>query len=377
MFKNSLFLVLIVISTSCSSAEPPRVPITEVKDQKVPMSMSVVAKDIEGIPWGMAFVSDDELLITTREGTFKKLNIKTQKLMNIKGAPKVFADGQGGLLDVKPHPDFEKNKIIFYTYSAPEGDKQATRLAQAKLNGDQLIDSKILFTASPFVDSGYHFGSRIAFDGEGHIFISIGERNKRELAQDLSNHYGKVIRLNMDGSVPKDNPFVSKEKAMPEIWSYGHRNPQGIFFDSKTKELWVSEHGPKGGDEINLVKKGANYGWPLATYGREYWGPKVSEHVTYEGTEDPRHVWLPSIAPSFIVRYEGQAFPKWNDSFLVGALALKHLNRVEFKDGKSVKEERYLVDYDDRLRSMALDKNGNIYLGTDSGSIISLNPLTR
>ncbi len=373
--KTLLYACFLFPLISCSSAEPPRVPITQVKDQNVPMVMQTVIKDIDGVPWGMAVMPDGALLVSTREGEFKKVDLEKKTVSKISGAPKVYAQGQGGLLDVKLHPQFEENNIVFYTFSVADGDKQATRLAQSKLEGNQLTQTKVLFTAAPFIDSTYHFGSRIAFDDKGHIFISIGERNKRELAQDLSNHYGKVIRLKMDGSVPADNPFISTPNAKAEIWSYGHRNPQGIFFDGK--QLWVSDHGPKGGDEINLIKKGANYGWPLATYGTEYWGPKVSDHVSYKGTEDPRHVWLPSIAPSFLIRYHGQAFPQWNDSFLVGALVLQHLNRVEMKDGKAIKEERLLVEFSDRIRSGTVDSIGNVLLGTDSGTLLRLVPLTR
>lgn len=373
MKKLFILCALSFISLSaCSTTEPPKVPITQAKSDSY--KVETLVKDIGGVPWGMVRLPDDRVLISLREGKFKTLDLKTNKLVDISGAPKVFAEGQGGLLDVVIDPDFKNNSYVYYTYSAINGDKQATRLERAKLVGNKLTESKELFTASPFIDSGYHFGSRIVFDGKGHIFISIGERNKRELAQKLDNHYGKIIRLNMDGSIPKDNPFLKTKDAKPEIWSYGHRNPQGLFFDRKSGELWVNEHGPKGGDEINLVKKSANYAWPLATFGREYWGPKVSDHVSVKGTEDPRHVWLPSIAPSDFIIYDGAAFGAWKGDFVIGALALEHLNRVTMKDGKSVAEERLLVSLEERIRSIELDSAGNILVGTDGGMILRLSP---
>lgn len=375
---KKLFYALIFISlTACSSTEPPKVPIISVADDDVPMIVETLVKDIDGVPWGITLLPDFKVLISLREGGFKLLDLKTKKVENVSGAPKVFAEQQGGLLDVVIDPDFEKNSYVYYAYSAINGDKQATRLVRAKLVGNKLIEATDLFTSKPWIDSGYHFGARIAFDFAGHLFISIGERNERELAQKLDNHYGKIIRLKLDGSTPKDNPFVKTKDAMPEIWSYGHRNPQGLFYEREAKKLWVNEHGPRGGDEINFIEKGANYGWPLATYGKEYWGPKVSDHVSVKGAEDPRHVWLPSIAPSALVIYDGDAFPTWRGSFLSGALALKHLNRVEMKDGKSIKEFRYLEKLDERIRSIELDQLGNIIVGTDGGAILRIAPLTR
>ncbi len=376
--KIYLYVLLILVMTSaCSSTEPPKVPIKEVKNTEVPMNVETVLKDAGGVIWSFVILPDGRYLLALREGEFKVFDPKTKNLKNVSGAPKVYADGQAGLLDLVLSPTFKNDKKIFYTYSALEKGGSATTLASATFEQDKITNQRILFAARPVQNTPYHFGSRIVFDGEGHLFVSIGERNIRNLAQDLSAHMGKIIRLNLDGSIPKDNPFVDDKKAKPEIWSYGHRNPQGLFFDKNNKKLWVNEHGPKGGDEINLVIKAANYGWPLATYGREYYGPRVSDNVTLPFAEDPRHVWLPSIAPSELIIYEGAAFPAWKGSFLSGALALTHLNRVEMKNDKSVKEERYLNELDERIRSIELDSLGNILVGTDLGTIFKLSPLTR
>ncbi len=375
---NILYVLVILIMTSaCSSTEPPKVPIKELKNSEVPLNIETVLKDADGVIWSFVILPDGRYLLALREGEFKVFDPKTKKLKSVSGAPKVYADGQAGLLDLVLSPTFKKDKRVYYTYSGIEKNGSATTLATAIFDEDKMKDTKILFAARPIQDTPYHFGSRIVFDNEGHLFVSIGERNIRDLAQDLSTHMGKIIRLKLDGSVPSDNPFISNKKAKPEIWSYGHRNPQGLFFDKKNNKLWVNEHGPKGGDEINLVKKAANYGWPLATYGREYYGPRVSDNVALPFAEDPRHVWLPSIAPSELIIYEGDAFPTWKGSFLSGALALKHLNRVEMKNGYSVKEERYLNSLDERIRSIETDEMGNILVGTDLGVIYKLTPLTR
>lgn len=375
--KIFLYVLLFFSTTSCSSTEPPKVPIKELTNAQVPLSVETVIKDAGGVIWSFLFLPDDRILVALREGEFKIFDPKTKKLQTIAGAPKVFSEGQGGLLDIALSPNFKKDKILYYTYSAVEKGGAATTLASATFDQDKLSQQKILFAARPIHNTAYHFGSRIVFDEKGHLFVSIGERNIRDLAQDLNTHMGKIIRLKLDGSIPKDNPFINNKKAKPEIWSYGHRNPQGLFYDKENNKLWVNEHGPRGGDEINLVKAGANYGWPLATYGREYYGPKITEHVSLAGVEDPSHVWLPSIAPSELVIYRGEAFPAWKGSFLSGALALTHLNRVEMNKDKSVREERYLGSLEERIRSIEIDQRGNIFVGTDLGAIFKITPLTR
>jgi len=214
-------------------------------------------------------------------------------------------------------------------------------------------------------NKGQHFGSRIAFDNDGHVFFAVGDRGRRENAQDLSNHAGKVMRLNLDGSVPADNPFIANEKALAQIWSYGHRNPQGLFFDSKTNKLWSSEHGPRGGDEINLIEKGKNYGWPVVSFGKEYWGPiDIGEGTEKAGMQAPSYVYIPSIAPSFLLIH--------NEKFFLGALVKQHLNVVSADDAGKLSEHRYLESLSQRVRSMAINSKGESFIGTDSGTLYRL-----
>tara|TARA_R110000868_G_scaffold154736_4_gene380987 strand:- start:1099 stop:2232 length:1134 start_codon:yes stop_codon:yes gene_type:complete len=377
MKKLLCVLLFLLTLSSCSSTEPPKVPITELKDNEVPMLVETMSDKVGGVIWAMDFLEKDKLILTLRDGQIKTFDLKTKKLEIISGVQKVLSEGQGGLLDIAVDPDFKSNQYIYYTYSAPLGELSATRLERAKLVGNKLVESKSLFEAKPAQSTAAHYGSRIAFDHQGHIFVSLGERTERELSQDLSKHMGKIVRLNLDGSIPKDNPFLTTKNALAEIWSYGHRNPQGLYYDQATKELWVNEHGPRGGDEINLVIKAANYGWPKATYGREYYGPKITEHVKLPGVEAPRHVWLPSIAPSDLTRYQGAAFPSWKGSFFSGALALEHLNRVVMVGNISIKEERYLSAREERIRSVVIDQAGHILVGTDTGKILKLSSLTR
>lgn len=370
--KKLLYVLLFLSVTSCSSTEPPTVPIKIIKNADAPFEVKILLKDIDGVPWSIKILPDGNLLISLREGKLKILNPNSGELKNITGVPSVVSEIQAGLLDVALHPKFVENKIVYLSYSGKVGSKSTTKLLMAKLDNDKLINSKDIFVAIPAQNTFFHYGSRIAFDGESHLFLSIGERRQRALAQDLSTHMGKIIRINLDGSIPKDNPFVEQKNAKPEIWSYGHRNPQGIFYDRENGELWVNEHGPKGGDEINLVLKAKNYGWPIATYGREYYGPLITENTALPNVESPRHVWLPSIAPSDLLIYKSSAISSWKGHFLSGALALEHLNLVKIQKGKSVSEERFLTELEERIRSLAVDSDGRLIIGTDSGMILQL-----
>jgi glucose/arabinose dehydrogenase len=322
--------------------------------------------------WGFDFLNEEEVLFTERSGKMFVTNVNSKKTTAIANVPAVDAGGQGGLLDVKVHPQFAKNKLIYFTYVHSENGKSGTRLSRAKLENFSLTNIEALFTALPLSDSKLHFGSRIAFDGAGHVFIGLGERfYERNKAQDLGTHHGKVIRLKEDGSIPSDNPFVGDSTKKPEVWSYGHRNPQGLFFDKDTKRLWLSEHGPMGGDEVNWIQKGKNYGWPLVSYGREYNGSVISEETRRVGVEDAVHVYVPSIAPSTLHIYKGSAYPEWNNHFFQGALVLQHLNVIEIKDNKLVpgSEERLFQNKYGRIRHVAQSPSGKLYFSTDSGAI--------
>lgn len=329
-----------------------------------------------GVPWGMAFVSPTEILFTERRGRVGLLNIENGEITSIKGVPEVMASGQGGLLDVAVPAGYGAGNWIYFTYVKQQRGKGVTTLARARIKGDRLLEWADLLITQSATDTGRHFGSRIAFDGDGHIFFTVGDRGVRPNAQDRTTHAGSVLRVNLDGSVPEDNPFIGQQKILPEIWSYGHRNPQGITFDAENQRLWLIEHGPRGGDEINLVMPGRNYGWPVISYGKEYWGPfAVGEGTHKDGMEQPVKVYVPSIAPGSLLLYSGKAFPQWRGNLFAGALVLTHLNRVVLDDaGKAIQEERLLESLGERIRALVESPQGWLYLSTDSGSILRIRP---
>jgi len=325
-----------------------------------------------GVPWGMVFLDADTLLFTERG----RLDLTSGEVGYLGGVPVVFASGQGGLLDVARAPDYAESGRLYFTYSKAVDGQGATTLARARLDGERLVDWQELLVSRSRSDTTRHFGSRIAFDGKGHIYFGIGDRGVRENGQDLMTHAGSVLRLAPDGDTPQDNPYVGRDDALPEIWSYGHRNPQGLVFDAKHERLWLIEHGPRGGDEINLVLPGRNYGWPVVSHGKEYWGPfDVGEAKSRTGMEDPVKVYIPSIAPGSLLLYSGQAFPEWQGNLFAGALKLQHLNRIVLSEkGEAVKEERLLTDINERIRALAQSPEGWIYLSTDNGNIYRLRP---
>ena len=326
-------------------------------------------------PWGLAFLPDGRILVTERKGEIRV--VQAGKLPNerIGGLPTVYSQGQGGLLDIRLHPDYARNGWLYLTYAKPGAGGASTALARAKLQGNQLTDWQELFEAQPFVNSGLHFGSRIAFDGKGYVFVSIGERGDAPNAQRLDNHYGKIIRLHDDGRVPTDNPFADQPGAKPEIWSYGHRNPQGMVYQPETGTLWAHEHGPKGGDEINVIAKGKNYGWPAITYGINYDGTPISNLTQQVGMEQPVHYWVPSIGPSGMTFVTGDRYPNWRGNLLVGALALRHLARVEVAGTRYVGEEK-LFDGLARVRQVVQGPDGYVYVVTEGpGVVIKLIPV--
>lgn len=329
-----------------------------------------------GVPWGMAFLNDRELIFTERQGNIRILDLESLEITTLRGAVEVDAEGQGGMLDVATGPDYTTRGWLYFTYSKSTVSGAVTTLARARRMGNQLSDwQELLVTDS--ATSGYrHFGSRIAFDQQGHVFFGVGDRGERDSAQDLSSHAGTIMRLRLDGSIPDDNPFLSRDNALPEIWSYGHRNPQGLLYDNNTGNLWSIEHGPRGGDEINLVVKGANYGWPVISYGKEYWGPvSIGEGTEKPGMEQPVKVYIPSIAPGSLLLYSATAFPQWQGNLFSGALKLRHLNRVSISmDNKAIAEERLLGDLNERIRALAQSPEGWIYFSTDSGKIIRMRP---
>ncbi|MDM5270572.1 PQQ-dependent sugar dehydrogenase [Sulfurovum sp. zt1-1] len=330
-----------------------------------------------GVIWGMVFIDDGKLLFTQREGKAGILSVDTRKTKMLKGLPKIRAKGQGGLLDVTLSPNFINDGWIYFTYVKEVGSEGATTLARAKLDHDRLEKWQDIIVTKSTSSQNIHFGSRIAFDKRGHLFLTIGDRGIRDNAQNLRNHAGTILRLNLDGSVPKDNPFVSNPTAQDEIYSYGHRNPQGIYYDNVTNRLWAIEHGPRGGDEINLIKKGHNYGWPVISYGTEYWNPllPVGEGTHKKGMMQPQKVYIPSIAPSSLMIYNGNLFPRWKDKLFTGALVQKHINIIGIdNNGNLASEERIVENLGERIRCITQDKKGYIYFSTDSGDIFKLSP---
>ncbi len=329
-----------------------------------------------GVIWGMAFLNNDEIIFTQRNGKAGLVNPKQNKLTWLKNPPSVYHSGQAGLLDVAIPDDYAQTGWIYFTYSKQIGDKSATTLARAKLKKDKLHHWQDILVSQSSGTTNYHYGSRITFDEQGHVFFSIGDRGHRPNAQNLLNHAGSILRLNRDGSVPDDNPFINDNNILSEIWSYGHRNPQGLFYDKNTHRLWSIEHGPRGGDEINLILPGKNYGWPIISYGKEYWGPiAVGESTHKKGMEQPVKYYVPSIAPGSLMLYSGKAFPQWQGNLFAGALKLKHLNRIIInKNSKAVGEERLLKSLDERIRCVIESPEGWIYLSTDSGKILRIKP---
>lgn len=318
--------------------------------------------------WGVALLPSDDILFTERGGKIRLWDSKARQASEVAGAPSVVERGQGGLLDIALHPEFNKNNRIYLTYSKKvEDGKFTTALATAIFKDKKLSELKDLFMAKPALSATHHFGSRLAFDSRGFLFMTVGDRGERDFAQRLDTHMGKVLRFNDKGEVPADNPFVKQEGALPEIWSYGHRNPQGLAWDAATQTLWEQEHGPRGGDEINIIKRGANYGWPIVTHGREYHGPKIGEGTTKAGVEASAKYFVPSIAPSGLAVYRSNAIAAWKDSIFSGALVLQHLNRLSLKNKEIKTEERFFADKGKRIRDVRVDNRGRIYFSTDDG----------
>lgn len=346
-----------------------------ITGEDVKLKVELVADDIT-IPFGMAFLPDGRLLVTDRpSGAIIIVDVNSGKKTNIKGLPSVVIDGDGGMLDILPHPDFAKNKQIFFDYAHQDENGGTLAVERATLEGDSIVDRKRVFTAKPYYKKYNFFGSRLLLQ-DGFLFITTGVTKKyQDTAQLLINHLGKIMRVREDGTVPQDNPFVNVAGALPDIWCLGVRNPQGLTINPFTQEIWENEHGPKGGDEVNIIKGGKNYGWPVITYGLEYDGSPVGAGLTHkEGMEQPFYYYTPSIAPSGMEFYTGNAFPLWKGNLFIGAMVLKHLNRLVIKDGKVVHEERLLKDQGWRVRTVRQGPDGFLYIGVDGGMILRIKP---
>jgi len=338
-------------------------------------------------PWSLAFLPGGDMLVTERPGRLRIIRNGALLPDSVPGVPAVLAQGQGGLLDVVPHPDFAANRLIYLSFSKPVGDGRGatTAVVRGRFEHDRLTAVQEIFTAD--TRGGGHYGSRLAFDRDGYLFITVGDRQAAPRgnlaahpAQDRSNHHGTIVRLHDDGRVPADNPFVNTPGARPEIWSWGHRNPQGLAVHPATGDLWAAEHGPQGGDELNLIQRGRNYGWPVIGYGVNYGsGSAIHESTHREGMEQPAHYWVPSIATSGLMIYTGDRFPAWRGSIFVGGLAGEQLARLTM-DGTRVAGEETLVRRRGRIRDVRQGPDGLIYVVFDAEgrrpSVVRLEPVT-
>ena len=331
------------------------------------------------IPWGMAFLPNGDLLISERSGTLHRFSDGVLS-PPVEGLPPIMAFGQGGLLDLKLHPEFEKNGWIYMSYSALNTESTErmgnTAIMRARLQGNELIDQQVIFKGEPDTGRGHHFGSKLAFDDKGHLFFGIGDRGQRsDFPQKLDNHNGKIHRIYDDGSIPEDNPFVSTPDAMPSIYSYGHRNPQGTAINPETGELWITEHGPRGGDELNLIEPGLNYGWPVISYGINYNGTILTELTEKEGMEQPVFYWTPSMAPCGMTFVTGDRYGNWRNNILVGALSFQYLERMVIHRHSVIHREKLLEDIG-RVRNVVMSPDGLVYVAIENpGKILRLIPV--
>ncbi|WP_442794635.1 PQQ-dependent sugar dehydrogenase [Pelobium manganitolerans] len=353
--------------------QKPKSDLFETENGKI--KLEKVFGDAKNI-WGMAFLPGGEILATDKSGVLY-LVTEDGKSKKINGVPAVRFGGQGGLMDVLLHPDFAKNKTIYLSYSKPHASNnnlQTTAIFKAAFNGDALQSGKDIFVAQPYTSTRHHYGSRMVFGKDGMLYFSVGERgNERENPQSLENGLGKIHRIGADGEIPQDNPFYNRKNADQSIYSYGHRNPQGLALNPFTQQLWEHEHGPRGGDEINIIKKGANYGWPVVSYGINYNGKIITTLTAKEGIENPIFYWNPSIAPSGMAFVNSDVYKGWKGNLLVGSLRFQYLNRCVVKDGKIVKEELLFKNIG-RVRDVRQAPNGYVYLAVEGEGIYKLLP---
>ena len=366
-----LTLIFVVAVTACRAADPAN------SGEEHAFRVVTMTRGLEH-PWGLAFLPDGRRLVTERPGRLRLVAADgTLDPQPVTGLPTIAIHGQGGLLDVALHPGFAENGLIYLSYAARGEGGVGTEVARGRLVDHRLENVEVLFRQQPKSSGGRHFGSRLVFDRQGYLYITLGDRGEQERAQKMDDLAGKIVRLHDDGRIPADNPFVDRPGARPEIYSLGNRNVQGAALHPVTGELWAQEHGPQGGDEVNVIRAGRNYGWPVITYGVEYVvGTKIGEGTHKPGMEQPLHVWVPSIAPSGMAFYQGDRFPRWRGDLFVGALKDQMLVRLRFDGEKRVEEERLLKGVLGRIRDVRAGPDGYLYLLTDSpdGVIARLEP---
>jgi len=370
---QSLHIVLILtgmflISCSGSMSDP-----IEIQDDTGEVTYELVTGDIQN-PWGMAFLPNGDILVTEKKGEIRVIRDGALLDQKIEAVPKVHVNGQGGLMDIALHPDYGSNGWIYITYSSKEGGGSGsnTALMRAKLIGMTLVDQEILYKGSPNTSSGNHYGSRIAFDQEGFVYFSIGDRhNRNKNPQDITRDGGKIYRLHDNGKIPDDNPFVDKTGAKKAIYSYGHRNPQGMAMNPADGKIWTHEHGPQGGDEVNIIQPGKNYGWPIISYGINYNGSKFAEATSKSGMEQPVIYWVPSIAPCGMTFVEGDKYPDWSGDLLVGSLKFNYVVHCKV-DGDKITSQEKIAYGIGRVRNVKQAPDGTIYVGVEGKGIFKL-----
>lgn len=392
-FRTPLSLVVATLAVACAPSDQAAQSDPSNESDASVMRSALhdyrVVTVAEGLvnPWSMAFLPNGDMLVTERPGRLRIVRDGALLPTPVAGVPEVLAQGQGGLLEVAPHPEFATNQLLYLTYSKPvdDGTTGTTALIRGRLVDDALVDVEELFEAQS--RGGGHYGSRIVFDGNGYLFASVGDRQappqgdlEAHPAQDLSNHHGVVVRLHDDGRIPDDNPFVGQAGALPEVWSYGHRNPQGLALDPSTGNLWSTEHGPQGGDEFNMIQPGANYGWPVVGYGVNYRsGSAIHEGTMREGMENPAHFWVPSIATSGLMFYTGDRFPEWRGNAFAGGLGGTQIARLTM-DGDAVVAEETILQGLGRVRDVREGPDGFIYVaiedrGGEPTNVVRLEPV--
>lgn len=376
----------VAAATGCSDAPRAQTASSDV-NQTLPSHSAATKSDVSvttteiatGLkaPWNVAFLPDGDMLVTEKLGGIVRISSDGMKA-NINGVPKAYTGGQGGLFDILPASDYAQSNIVYISYSAGDGDANATQITRARLEGNTFIDSEVIFTAAPLKDTRNHFGGRMTFMPEGSLILTTGDGfSYREKAQDRSSHLGKILRLTPNGKAAGGNPFAGEPEAAKEVYSYGHRNVQGLTYDAATGALWSHEHGPKGGDELNLVTAGANYGWPIATFGIDYNGAQISPFETYPGMTNSVHYWNPSIAPSGMSVYRGTLFDGMQGDIFIGGLASRDLRRLQMENGRVIKETIWLDDLGARIRDVKTGPDGALYVLTDdkrNGKLIRITP---
>ena len=370
--KNKLILsyfFVVLLTTSCAQTADTGIEMPENSS----LTTEIVVDRLD-IPWGLVFLPDGSMLISEKAGVL--LHVKEGTRTEIGGLPEIGRIGQGGFLDLELHPDYANNGWLYFTYTSTEGEGSGgnTALMRAKIDGNQLVDQQLLYKATPNTQKGQHFGSRIEFDREGYLYFSVGDRGNREVnPQDITRDGGKIYRLHDDGRIPSDNPFVNEEGAKTAIYSYGHRNPQGLVLHPETGALWNHEHGPRGGDELNIIEKGKNYGWPVITYGINYSGTTITDETEREGMEQPQHYWVPSIAPSGMVFVSSDLYQGMKGDLLVGSLSFQYLEQLKM-EGNKVARRIKLFEEIGRVRNVRQGPDGYIYMAVEGKGILRIVP---